>query len=325
MTENFRKVAAHEIGLESARRGEYNAIVRGFVDAEGRYANAAQREAAYARAFTYTTQFEFGKVGKALMFQGGAGKRLAFQFRSWQSNMIGLYGEMLRQKDYRAFAKGMTALMFLGGPAVAAPLGLYDHLRKYVIRQFGYALPNEPLYHGALKLMGLPTHLIDQVQIRSLSDPFGFDPGDISTLAGPTLGGLLQFGKNMLYDTDKGKTYKIPREIISSFAPQVQDALEAAQEYWTGGVMGPGGMIDKNRPLLSIIARGLDLQPSIASQRAKYEDEIEQAYAGGHPDLAVQLINEMREKNLVVSPDMQRRMRAFIRGYQRSQARPWEL
>ncbi len=325
LTENFRKTVAHEIGLASAEAGHFNPVVRGFVNDLSKYGGNQQlMNEAYARAFTFTTQFEFGKVGKAVAMQGGPLRRTTMQFRSWESNTVGLFKEMLHQKEYGSFARGMAALAFLGGPAVALPLGTWHLLRNELLRN-GINIPDKPGYHYALKFAGMDHTVLDEIDIRSLQDPFGMDPYGVSSFLGPTIGSIVELGDRVKYNVDHGRTYKLPKELLQTFAPQVQDMIEAGEEYFKGGIVGPGGMIDSNRPLLSIIARGVDLQTSLTSQRAAYEQDIEQALQSNNPRTVQDIVDEMTRKGIPMGPDIARRVRAFTRSYQRSKMQPWEF
>jgi len=326
MTENMRKVVAHQVGLEMAKDSEFSPVVRAFVRDPKEYENATQMQRAYARAFVKTTQFELGNTGKPINFVGGLAKRLALQFRSWPANLAGLYSEMYRQKDWAGLTRGAVALFMLGGARALSPVpSVYDAVRLGMLRSGHNFLPERPGYQYLLSALGIHDSSIEQINIPTLRDPFGTDIYNPSSLLGPAIGKTIDTLGTIYKDASGGKTYKIPVDVTKALVgPQATAFVQAGQEIMSGGVFGPTGVLASNRPVLGTIARGMDIQPSVGMQRREVETNLENAMVGGNKKVINDLIKDAKERGIVLGPDSQRRIRAFVYAHKKSEVTPWQ-
>ena len=324
LSEKFRKVATFQVGKAMAEGGEFSELIRGYTG-KG-FKNDEERVLDYARQFTSELAFDLSPVKKPLWFQGGTVMRGLTQMKSWQSGLIGLYYNMARLGHWKEFGLGMVALGTLGGLRAMSPIpGTYDFVRHELLRK-GINLPNRPLYHYALSALGMQDSAPDQVEIYSLTDPFGLDPYNVQSLLGPIPGAVIGTTQNVLQDIYDGKQYKWPQEVVgAALGPQVQAMIDAVKEGIDGGVRGPKGeWITQGRPLQTLVARGLDLQPSARVLSHRIEMDLDNALLSNDPRVVRSVMDEAAMRGIVVNKPMERRARAFLRAHARAAVHPLE-
>jgi hypothetical protein len=188
----------------------------------------------------------------------------------------------------------------------------------------GIILPDKTGYQMIMNLLGFDGGLSD-VDITSLRNPVGIpdDPEFIlPELIGPAVGTGYEFAKTWL-NTD-GDTGKKIRSSVSAISPQVGALLDAAEEWRQGGVKTPMGQLIAKRPMSSVIIRGMDLSPSIKSQRYQYRNDILSAYKAGHPETANELVKQARSKGIIFGSKDMMQIRAASKSFHRKQSLPWE-
>jgi hypothetical protein len=298
--EKLRYLVDYEAALEQYRRGEISPAVTTFVkEKAGRTELQAMRE--YARAHVDTLQFRQGIENKPLAFSGSSLSRLATQFRTWSVNLAAYTGNVIKSGDVARMARLGTALTFFGGlPVWVGGPTLFKVIRRELLKQ-GIDMPEQNGLQVLADQFGLQDS-IGQVSLYSLQDPYSVDVAaklalekDPGGLLGPTFGSVIDLAsseyKNFM---QKGSPSLAPVEQFIS--PQIRAALEASGELANGGVFGPDGTIEVNRPWAAGAIRGLDLSQSARSQRYNYIEDIAAAMESGNAEL-VRSLQKQAEAN----------------------------
>ncbi len=283
----------------------------------------------YGMAATDILQFRLRAEGKPQAFVGGAGRRLAGQFKQWPSNLATLYKNVIKNGDPAMLARAAGTIYFLGG-ATAMTGGelLYNPLRNELLKH-GYILPRETGFQQVANQLGFGGHL-ENVDILSLRDPIGL-PRDAkavpSWIAGPTIGSLYDLWRNI--DESQGDSSKVAKSVLSAVSPQLRAAVDAAEEFRHGGVTSPTGHILARRPMSSVVIRGLDLSPSVKTQRYQFKADIITALENHQVEAAQQLMKQARTKGIMFgkadSREIRSRVRQYLRQHARQQSNPESL
>jgi hypothetical protein len=318
----FRKtVSYHTFRLQALEPGfKPNSVVKTFVkDVPGR--NLIQMSRDYARAATDVTQFRLRAEGKAQAFVGGTLRRSMGQFKQWPVNLAALYKNILRSKDPAMIGRMVGAMWFFGGAtALSGGELMYNVLRSELLK-FGYILPKETGWQIVANQLGVGGSLED-VDIMSLRDPIGLPRSRDEVLpwiAGPMVGSIYDLWKD--WDNSRGDSGKEAKAVLSAISPQLRASIDALEEFRQGGVRSPAGQLLALRQPSNIIIRGLDLSPSIKSQRFQFKEDIITALNAGHPETAQKLFTQARDKGVVFGPKDLREIRSRIKQLRRQAAR----
>jgi len=330
--ENLNRVIAYHAAKNQvfkafAKKGSFTPqpYVRNFDASIIKTGNVEKIAREYARAVVRTTQFIFGPEGKPMIFNGGAIRRVAGQFKSFQVGYMGLINDMAKAKDAKALLSATTSLYMLGGlksiVGAGAALTVLDYLRLGASK-LGFdpdLIPESSLIGSALAYAGFSPDLDVSSSITASVPIFGAnpitEPGAAMNFAlGPTFGGAVSSLKSG-FDAAAGKIAPVRAgaDVVRQIFPLAITGAEALQEAgigedffdalnYRGGIYSnSGALLVKDRPLTSIIARGLNVQPSVRSQRAAYLTKIERAYDNNDLLRVRELTREARAKGFVIN------------------------
>lgn len=309
VTETFRIVHAQQTAMAMAEDGKFSPLVRGFVE-KGPWENPVQKARGYARSFVATTQFRLGPENKPLAFTGSPARRVMSQFKNWPVSLASLYGEMFKQRDAKALARGLGAMFFLGGPAaILGGPGAWNIFRHKML-EHGVNLSSTTGYQYAVEGLGFQGSPVDQMDFGSLRDPFGISTVTPTGLAGPLIGGVFDF----IDQANKGLTEDRPlaKPVAQMLFGQMVPAYQAEEEFRKGGVFGPNGDLEMHRSALSAVVRGLDLAPSARSIRYQAQKDLVDAHMSGNQALVEELQDEARKRGVVLGPKFQAAVRSMV-------------
>ncbi len=319
-TDAFRKGASWEtFRLQYLRPGfKPSPLAKLFLkEVPGRSVIEASKQ--YADVMTNVTQFIQGQEAKPQAFVGGVLRRQAGMLKQWPINYAALFANVAKTKDPVVIARMLGVLYFFGGMTVVPG---YKFLRSELIKH-GIILPDKTGYQQIMNFLGFDGGLSD-VDITSLRNPVGIpdDPDFVLPwLAGPAVGTGYEFAKTWLNeDGDTGKKIKAS---VSAISPEIGALLESAEEWQQGGVKAPMGQLLAKRPMSSVIVRGMDLSPSIKSQRYQYRNDILHAYEHGHPETAIELMKQARSKGIIFGPKDMRQIRSSAKSFHKKASLPW--
>lgn len=255
--------------------------------------------------------------------------------------MVGAFEHGKRTGDWAPAMRGVTALVLFGGVTAVPGFGLaYGAVRRELIKR-GYSnVPDEDesglgyLISTSAAAFGTPD-TADQVkeamQMLQLTGSFsmldiGLGRGDVSKgllgfLAGPTVGPLVQGVGGNAIDYARGemtadKAFRGALGAVSQ-GPVGAAGLEALQMagydvmnsvapalHYRGGIYSDTGkLLARQQSTLGVLARALNLQPSLRSQRYKYLRDIGLAYEGGQTALAQRLTREAQRLGFIIDKE----------------------
>jgi len=202
-----------------------------------------------------------------------------------------------------------------GLTAMAGGELLYDQIRKYLITQ-GYILPDKTGFQMAAGQLGFGG--AENIDILSLRGPLGLPrSADLETLVpwmtGPFVGSIIESLGSA--KKDSGLPGKMFKDVIGDWSPPLRAGIESYEEWQNAGVRSPSGHLQAQRPPIAVIIRGLDLSPSVASQRYRFRDEIVTAYESGHPEVASDLLSRARERGITFSAKDMRQIHGTAKSY----------
>jgi len=270
-------------------------IARSFIkDMPGRSRIASAND--YGKAMTDRLQFRVHSEGKPQAFVGGAGRRLWGQFKQWPINIGGLYADILKSGDKKMIARMGGALLFFGGLNLGTGDILFNQVRSELLK-YGIILPKETGAQMIANQMGIGETL-SNINILTLDNPIGL-PRSIedlpSYIAGPTFGGMYDLAKQLSTGDEASNT----KAVIGAISPPLRAGIDAYEEFKRGGIFTPEGRTVAMQSHSQMVIRGLDLSPSVKSQRYEFRNDIETALEAGQFETSQKLFDEARKKGII--------------------------
>ncbi len=305
-TEMVNRVVAYNAGVNHIIDG--NAAIPILKTLYVPAGNKSLRRLAHAHgdAMVKATQFMFGTEGRSLGFVGGSARRLTTQFKSFSIAYGTLMKDTLRlgrkTGEWGPFMRMAGTLWLAGGvPAIAGPMVFYDDVRKWMVRNTGFELPNTSGVTSILERVGLG--FMSPVDITGSIEPYSLPrkPSEILPfMAGPTFGGMLKIGEKA---SEYGPFSKETAETaIGSISPLFAGIGRTARTQSEGGVYSRSGELVAEPSGSFQLAEAMGLRPPTKVTRGDVLKDMEEALVGGHMDLFDRFKERGEDMGLVFGP-----------------------
>lgn len=250
------------------------------------------------------------------------------QFKSFLTGYTTLYKNAVKESlrkggDKKPLARLTASLFMFGGmPAALGWAPFYDDIRKKLIREFGFVLPNKSGLSIASEMAGLDIYA--PLDVSSAMDPFNFprnwrEAG--RTVLGPTLSTATDIFGGL---QEEGLTAKGGMRALGAASPPIAGVFRGGAELARGGVTkSPSGEVVADRGVMKPLFAALGIAKPPGQERGEIANDIFEAMMGEQVPAAERMRQEAKDKNYFFGSKAWASLKGRSTQKKKVEERPW--